>query len=468
MNDNNTDYGEVLRSRYNDISLSSTILIVIGAIIGIVGNCTVIFFYFIRIKERGERYFIPLLAIVDLVACLTSASFYIMDNTFFYNYPNDIVCRLLTFLQVFVPGFSAHILLIVCVQRYLLVCKPFGPKMTLFWKKVSFAAAFLFPLLYSAPLLGISGIKTTDEIFLNRTVQTTICKFSAVDTSAKITAYFGFLGLIIVANIIITAALYIPVLRRIHMSLSKKTTKSVFYKINDGNTSSNIESTSQPTKTSSIDSGTQPSVSNPTNQIVVETTEYDSKPNEMCRNKEFTNVCSNKEPFREDLVKNNHVNNAVKTEEIMDIDNEIKHDGVYTAPLLAISGIKTTDELFLNHTVQTTLCKYYAEDTSASITAYFGFLGLISVVNIIITAALFIPVLRRINISFSGKKWKNVYHINQDSNTSSNTESIPQSNKTCSIDSYTHNYVPNQIKSCEIGVTRCISNPDVNYKKKEF
>ncbi|VDH96204.1 Hypothetical predicted protein [Mytilus galloprovincialis] len=162
---------------------------------------------------------------------------------------------------------------------------------------------------------------------LNHTVQTTICKFSAVDTSAKITAYFGFLGLIIVANIVLTAALYVPVLRRIHMSLSKKTTKSVFYKINDGHTSSNIESASQPTKTSSIDSGTQPSVSNPTNQIVAEATGYDSKPNEMCRNKEFTNVCSYKEPFGEDLVKNNHINNAVKPKVIMDIDNEIKHDG---------------------------------------------------------------------------------------------------------------------------------------------
>ncbi|XP_052077616.1 uncharacterized protein LOC127715568 [Mytilus californianus] len=327
MTDNYTDYGEVLRNRYHGISLSSTILIVIGAIIGIVGNCTVIFFYFIRIKERGERYFIPLLAIVDLVACLTSSSFYIMDNTFFYNYPNDIVCRILTFLQVFVPGFSAHILLVICVQRYLLVCKPFGPKMTLLWKKISFAAACLFSLVYSVPLLGISGIKTTDENFLNHTVQTTICKFSAVDTSVKITAFFGFLGLIIVANIIITAALYIPVLRRIHMSLSGKTVKSVFYKIQDGNTPSNTESASQPTNASLIDSDLHLSVSEPTQQSGIEKTEYDSKHNEKCRNKEFANMFSNKEPSHNDVVKDNSINNAVKSEEIVATDNEIKHDG---------------------------------------------------------------------------------------------------------------------------------------------
>ncbi|VDH96203.1 Hypothetical predicted protein [Mytilus galloprovincialis] len=284
---NNTDYGEILRDKYSGIYLSNSICIVIGTLIGIFGNCVVIFVYLFRIKERGERYFIPLLAIVDLIGCFVSCPFYIMDNTFYYNYPSDIVCRIFTFLQAFVAGFSAHILVVICVQRYLLVCKPLGPTMTLFRKKVSFTTALFLSL-------------------------------------------------------------------------------------------------------------------------------------------------------------------------------------VYITPLLAISGIKTTDELFLNHTVQTTLCKYYAEDTSASITAYFGFLGLISVVNIIITAALFIPVLRRINISFSGKKWKNVYHINQDSNTSSNTESISQSNKTCSIDSYTHNYVPNQIKPGGIGVTKCISNPDVNYKKKEF
>ncbi|VDH96202.1 Hypothetical predicted protein [Mytilus galloprovincialis] len=221
---NKTDYGEVLRDR-DGIYLSNTVLIVIGTIIGFFGNLTVIYFYLVRIKERGERYFIPLLAIVDLCACLASSLFIVMHNTFFYNYPSDIVCRILTFLQVFVTGLSGHILLVICFQRYLLVCKPYGPKMTVFWKKMSFALACVFSFVYSIPLLGISGNKTTNEHFLNHTVATTICKFYAGDSSTKSLAYFGLLGLVMVANITITAALYIPVISRIQVVLSGKVAK---------------------------------------------------------------------------------------------------------------------------------------------------------------------------------------------------------------------------------------------------
>ncbi|VDH95337.1 Hypothetical predicted protein [Mytilus galloprovincialis] len=222
---NKTDYGEVLRDRDAGIYLSNTVLIVIGTVIGIFGNLTVIYFYLVRIKERGERYFIPLLAIVDLCACLASSLFIVMHNTFFYNYPSDIVCRILTFLQVFVTGLSGHMLLVICFQRYLLVCKPYGPKMTVFWKKMSFALACVFSFAYSIPLLGMSGTKTTDKIFLNHTVATTLCKFYAEDSSTNSLVYFGLLGLVMVANITITAALYIPVISKIQVVLSGKIAK---------------------------------------------------------------------------------------------------------------------------------------------------------------------------------------------------------------------------------------------------
>lgn len=43
-----------LMDRFSDITLSNTILVIIGAFIGVIGNTVVIFFYFFRIKERGE------------------------------------------------------------------------------------------------------------------------------------------------------------------------------------------------------------------------------------------------------------------------------------------------------------------------------------------------------------------------------------------------------------------------------
>lgn len=263
------DFGTILRSRYSDVNLCSTILIIFGTVIGLFGNCIIIVFYFFRIKERGERYFIPLLASVDFVACFTSSAFYIMDNTYFFDYPSDIICRILTFSQTFVPGISAHILVIICVQRYLLVCKPFVPKMTLFWKRMYFAFVSLFALLYSAPLLGISGLKTSYENFMNHTVQVTICKFSAVETSAKITAYFGFLALLMIFNIVITVALYIPVLKRIQISFSVKKCNNapvtsgesnISKAINATNLTSTKESISNSMKSCTTESNTESNI----------------------------------------------------------------------------------------------------------------------------------------------------------------------------------------------------------------
>ena len=232
-------YLSVLLERFSSVALGSTILIIIGVIVGLIGNSIIIYFYFLRIKEKGERYFIPLLAIVDFIGCLTSSSFYIMDNTFFFNYPSSAVCRVLSFLQICIPGISGHVLLIISIQRYLLVCKPFGPKMTIFWKRLAFGIACFISLAYSIPLLKTSGVSEEDNTSLGYNFTTYICRFS-VDSSPGMSAYFALLFLIMVANLSITAGLYIPVLKRINISLGFKNKN---YDIqNESNISSQVES----------------------------------------------------------------------------------------------------------------------------------------------------------------------------------------------------------------------------------
>lgn len=85
--------------RFSDILLSSKIVFLFGACIGVIGNANIIFFYFFRIKERGERYFIPLLGIVDLLGCLFLASFNIMDNEYVFNFKNVAACKISAFYK---------------------------------------------------------------------------------------------------------------------------------------------------------------------------------------------------------------------------------------------------------------------------------------------------------------------------------------------------------------------------------
>ena len=175
--DYNTYYQKLLLIRYSDIALGSTILIIMGGVIGIIGNITIIFLYFFRIKEKGERYFIPLLAVVDLLGCLASPPYYILDKEYLYNFTSFICRWILMFLQICIPGMSGHTLLLISIQRYMLVCKPFGPKMTLFWKRVSFGIVCLVSLAYSFPLLATVGVYEKVIPFMNQNVTTEVCKF---------------------------------------------------------------------------------------------------------------------------------------------------------------------------------------------------------------------------------------------------------------------------------------------------
>ena len=204
--DNNTYYQELLLNRYSDIALGSTILIIIGGVIGVLGNAAIIFFYFFRIKEKGERYFIPLLAVVDLLGCLTSPPYYIMDNLRLYNYPSTLACRVLSFLQICIPGISAHMLLVISIQRYILVCRPFGPRMTLLWKRISFGIVCVISFAYSFPLLMTAGVNKESISFIGQNVTTEVCKF-AMNPSPLMSAYVTLLFVIMVVNICLTTGL---------------------------------------------------------------------------------------------------------------------------------------------------------------------------------------------------------------------------------------------------------------------
>lgn len=240
--DNDSYYHLLLENKTSGIALSSTVLIIIGGVIGVIGNSLITYFYFFRVKERGERYFIPVLGVVDLLGCLTSAPFYIMDNTFLFKYPSTVACRVLSFLQICIPGTSMHMLLVISLQRYLLVCKPFGPKMTLFWKRVSITVVCFISTAFSAPLLKTAGVSEEMNLFMGYNLTTYICRFS-VESSPSMFAYFAILFLIMVANLFVTVGLYIPVLKRINLSFSFKS--KTYETHNDSHLSSQTDTTNE-------------------------------------------------------------------------------------------------------------------------------------------------------------------------------------------------------------------------------
>lgn len=219
---NKTDYSTIYE-KYSNALLANNILTLFGAAVGIIGNFIIIMFYHFRIKDKAERYFIPVLAAVDFVATFINAYGNTVLNTYMFHFTGEFHCRVIWFLELFISGFSGHMVLIIALQRYLLICKPFGPRMTLFWKRIALLVTFVVTLVYSSPSLGMSGIKSNNQVFRSKNTTVQMCVFVVDYTDTAIT-YGVLLLFLTVTNVIACVSLYLPIVKVIRTSFSSTTT----------------------------------------------------------------------------------------------------------------------------------------------------------------------------------------------------------------------------------------------------
>lgn len=93
-------------------------------IIGLVGNTIVILVYkFHLTKASEERYFIPILALADLIACVVSSSLGIVWNYHQENFTNVALCKIVYYFMGNTTYMSIFLLLCIAVQRYLKICR---------------------------------------------------------------------------------------------------------------------------------------------------------------------------------------------------------------------------------------------------------------------------------------------------------------------------------------------------------
>lgn len=140
--------------------LPDSIILIIYLVIGILGNSCVIYIHTVRLKQNKEdRFFITVLAIVDLVSCVVSTSFSFSINTLPVKYNNDRACKVMFFLNMTCTLASAWMLVAIAVDRYRKICRPFNKQMTMYWKKVCLAVVAGIALLSSWPCFLFYGSK---------------------------------------------------------------------------------------------------------------------------------------------------------------------------------------------------------------------------------------------------------------------------------------------------------------------
>ena len=187
--------------------IPDTIYLVIYLIIGCIGNSVVICVYARRNYLNNEdRFFIPILAIFDLVACIVNCSEAIFGNTAPVKYNSDITCKLFWFLGMIFLGSSGLTLMLIAIQRYLKLCKPFGKQMNRKWSKIFLAISIISSILISSPcfaLYGTAEVKSNDGY-----IKGSQCTSVTVDTPNVTLAYKAFLFLLVFGVLIVLIVLF--------------------------------------------------------------------------------------------------------------------------------------------------------------------------------------------------------------------------------------------------------------------
>ncbi|XP_060071587.1 putative neuropeptide Y receptor 11 [Ylistrum balloti] len=156
---NNGFSWNVLNSDVNRSLLPVTVILGLYLLAGVIGNFLVIFIYVFRWEApKTDRFFVPILAVLDMCACVISAGVGIYANMNIVRFRSDVLCKIVAFLGIFFVKMSGDLLAIIAVDRYLKLNKPFEPQMSFRWKKISVLIASVTGLLMAMPALFTYGV----------------------------------------------------------------------------------------------------------------------------------------------------------------------------------------------------------------------------------------------------------------------------------------------------------------------
>lgn len=109
---------------WNHDTIPDYVTLSIYIVIGIVGNTIVLLVYKNYMNRSSEeRYFIPVLAVSDMIACVTCSSLGIVWNYYQKNFTNEALCKVVYYFMGNSEYMSIFILLCIAIQRYLKICR---------------------------------------------------------------------------------------------------------------------------------------------------------------------------------------------------------------------------------------------------------------------------------------------------------------------------------------------------------
>ncbi|XP_052692278.1 substance-K receptor-like [Crassostrea angulata] len=155
---NDTFSLEKWNSYYSKLYLPNTVLLTIWLIIGTLGNATVIFVYQKGLKNKGHgRFFIPILATVDLMCVSVSATFNIVQITGRVTFPDSWICKMFFYSIRVILTHSMLIMTVIAISRFQHICHIIKYQIKTFHLWIAIAGTGIFSMLSYIPTFFAFG-----------------------------------------------------------------------------------------------------------------------------------------------------------------------------------------------------------------------------------------------------------------------------------------------------------------------
>ncbi|WAR17303.1 CCH2R-like protein, partial [Mya arenaria] len=131
-------------------------------ILGTIGNILVLYFYGHKSKPSPSTSFIFTLAVFDILSCVVGMPMEIADLRFFFNFKSEVACKILRFITHFASISSALSLVVIAVDRFRRICRPFQRQLHIKHVKHLCVSVGVVSVLLSWPALVFNEIVEYD------------------------------------------------------------------------------------------------------------------------------------------------------------------------------------------------------------------------------------------------------------------------------------------------------------------
>ena len=205
---------------FADSVLPVTIFFGVLALFGVVGNASVLYVYKHKYPHGNFRTFVMFLALTDLVSCLIVFPSEIVGHRVWFSYPKSAswFCKLKTTIFGIAVLTSSLILLLISIDRFRKVCRPFGWQLRSRYALRLCILTVAIGIVLTFPIPVLFGIQTQNITYSGQMLEISSCQKDDLykDTSWMTVYVTSMYYTPVIAFMLTTTVLYGLILEKIY------------------------------------------------------------------------------------------------------------------------------------------------------------------------------------------------------------------------------------------------------------